>query len=561
MHTWSLGINDPYTLILAADARLVPPDYCNDHIWEISLGGIGDIPALTAFTTFGLRARLMRLFFRFGLGNQILTDPNDFPRAPHINQFYPNYVHLSFSPFSGIDVTCEFWVPNSQILTGRFTLSNNSVINRQIRVECAANLVPLIAGQGMILVEDHKTIYLSGKTEGLAPVLLIDRLSENSAGPYPTLFLQSDLLSGSVQSFTWALASSSETALSLEKAQAALNRSWDLEIARIELQNQQNMVEIETGNADWDAAFAFSQKAAFSLFFGASAKLPFPSFVENRLPDQGFSPRCDGMDYDHLWNGQSVLETYFLTTLLLPGAGHLAEGLVRNFVTTQDEEGNIDGKPGLAGQRGRFLAPPYWQAWHWRIFQSRQNPAFLSDIFPGLLKFYQTWFLPEHDRDGDGFPEWDHLFQSGFYENPIFDRWHPWGMGADISVVESPALGAFLFREMTDLTQIARTIKRESEVKPLQAAAGQLKKAVENTWDSRRHFYHYQDINSHSSFPGETLFTVLGSGTTQPKKTLKHPQRLIIEIQANDESATKPVSLTIHGASQGGSHQRNSQHV
>jgi hypothetical protein len=441
MSTWSLGINDPYSLILATDARLVPPDYCNDHIWEISLGGIGDIPALTAFTTFGLRARLMRLFFRFGLGNQILTDPNEFARVPQIKQFFPNYAHLSFSPFSGIDVTCEFWVPESQILTGRFILANNSVINRQIRVECAANLIPLSSGQGMALVEDHKPIFLSGKSEGLAPVLLLDQQSESSPGPYPALYLMLDLLPGSVQSFTWSLAACTETSLSLEKAKSALNRPWDLEIARIDMQNKQNMVEIETGDPDWDAAFAFSQRAALGLFFGPSAALPSPSFVENRLPDQGFSPRCDGADYDHLWNGQSVLETYYLTTLLLPGASHLAEGLIRNYLSTQGEDGSIDGKPGLAGQRGRFLAPPLLASLAWRIYQSEQNPAFLSEVFPGLLKFFKTWFSPEHDRDGDSFPEWDHLFQSGFYENPIFDRWHSWGKGADISIVESPALG------------------------------------------------------------------------------------------------------------------------
>jgi hypothetical protein len=103
------------------------------------------------------------------------------------------------------------------------------------------------------------------------------------------------------------------------------------------------------------------------------------------------------------------------------------------------------------------------------------------------------------------------------------------------------------------LTRIARKIKREYDVKPLQATAVQLKKAVENTWDSQRHFYHYQDSYAHTSFIGETLLTVFGSGISQPEKMLKHPQRLIIEIQSNDESATKPVSITIHGGSQQGS--------
>ena len=71
--------------------------------------------------------------------------------------------------------------------------------------------------------------------------------------------------------------------------------------------NAAQTIDVHTGDPDWDAAFALSQKTAFGLFFGSSQYLPNPCFVLTRQPDQGYSPRGDGSDYPHLWSGQSIL--------------------------------------------------------------------------------------------------------------------------------------------------------------------------------------------------------------------------------------------------------------
>ena len=62
MRKWNLKAGDPLALNLAADARLGPTDYFDDQIWELRIGG-GDPPALALQTTFGLRARSMRVRF------------------------------------------------------------------------------------------------------------------------------------------------------------------------------------------------------------------------------------------------------------------------------------------------------------------------------------------------------------------------------------------------------------------------------------------------------------------------------------------------------------------
>ncbi len=81
MRDWSLGPGDPLVLTLAADFRFCTPDYINDHIWELETGN-GDPPALSLYTTYGLRVRRMRLFPRFTLGSQSVSDPASFFLPP-----------------------------------------------------------------------------------------------------------------------------------------------------------------------------------------------------------------------------------------------------------------------------------------------------------------------------------------------------------------------------------------------------------------------------------------------------------------------------------------------
>jgi hypothetical protein len=77
MRDWSLASGDPLCLTLAADSRLSVPDYLNDHIWELIIGG-GEPAALALRTTYGLRAKTMRLFLRFSEGKTSVSDPAAF---------------------------------------------------------------------------------------------------------------------------------------------------------------------------------------------------------------------------------------------------------------------------------------------------------------------------------------------------------------------------------------------------------------------------------------------------------------------------------------------------
>ena len=117
MKTWNLRLGDPGAFILAADARCGPTDYTNDQIWNLHLAR-SEPPSLVLRTTFGLRARSLRLFPRFIEGDTVLDDPATFNSLPVVKRFYPNYLLVSFSPFMGIDVNIEYWVPFKK-LTGQ----------------------------------------------------------------------------------------------------------------------------------------------------------------------------------------------------------------------------------------------------------------------------------------------------------------------------------------------------------------------------------------------------------------------------------------------------------
>ena len=165
MRDWSLAKGDPLCLILAADARLSIPDYLNDHVWELVLGG-GEPAALALRTTYGLRAKSMRVFLRFSENGKSVSDPSAFTLPPTVRRFYPNFLILEYTPLPNIDVVIEYWVPQSNAVSGRVTVANRSNANRKVRLEVCALLTP-IQGQGMTNTQMQLVNVLTGQTGDL----------------------------------------------------------------------------------------------------------------------------------------------------------------------------------------------------------------------------------------------------------------------------------------------------------------------------------------------------------------------------------------------------------
>jgi hypothetical protein len=550
MRTWNLTSGDPLSLALAADARLGAVDYLDDQTWELRLSG-GDPPALALQTTYGLRARALRLFPRFSEGDQAVYDPAEFHRPPAVRQVVPNYCCVHYAPFPEIDVEAEYWVPHSHCVAGRLRLFNRGGAARLVRLSWAALLSPS-QGQRMAPAEFQVAPALAGQSDGLAPVVFLTGGPEAVSSPFPALNVEITLKPGGASSHAWACAALPAADESFDLARQTASRTWEAEVARLEMLNA-SQIEIRSGNEEWDAAFAMAQNLAYSALVGPTEHLPAPSFVLSRQPEQGYSMRGDGSDYNHLWNGQPPLEAYYLAGLLLPGGAPLLEGILRNYLAVQEEDGSIDWKPGLAGQRSRLLATPLLATLCWRVFECTQNLNFLQEAYPRLLRFVRLWFDPRHDRDGDGVPEWDHPMQAGLEDHPIFSRWHAWAQGVEISAAESPALCAFLVRECQALMRMAQTLGEGEALPALQALSDTLRGALQAAWNDELASYSYWDRDIHRAPHGEMLGQRSGPGEILVERRFDLPVRPLIRVRTSTETTLRP-KVSIHGEGASGQH-------
>jgi hypothetical protein len=548
MQEWSLRAGDPLNLTLAADMRFSPPNYVNDHIWELELGS-GNPPALSLRTTFGLRARSLRVFPRFTEGGTTVADVSEFAALPVIRMWYSNFFELGFFPIDGLEVTYEVRVPESNAITGRVTLVNRTPETRKPRLEICAALTPL-DGHAFSHTQMQMVNVLAGQTSELIPLLFLTGGPLPGPGPEPSLMLDLELSPGESRQLTWSLAATAEHQSSFDRARLIAAQPWDAERARIELVNVGETIEIQTSDPDWDAALAFSQNAAFSLFFPGNDNLPHPSFVQVRGPDQGYSRKGDGSDFAASWNGQSPLDAYYLSSVL-PAAPTLIQGLLRNFLAVQVEDGTVDGKPGLGGQLGKYQAMPILASLAWNLYQATEDDDFLEEMFPGLLKFFWAWFSPKNDRDRDGIPEWAHLVQTGYEENPTFDTWNPWALGADITCMHNPALMGLLYREAQSLILMAEQLGLEDDVRLVKKQIESLKSALDEAWNPRTALYRYRDRETGESAPGKVLARRQGSGTIKLKQTFDPPIRLLIEVQTDDTRAKRPQVVISEYATKG----------
>ena len=182
----------------------------------------------------------------------------------------------------------------------------------------------------------------------------------------------------------------------------------------------------------------------------------------------------------------------------------------------------------------------------WRVFQVTEDIGLLERVFPRLLKFIESWFTSDQDRDGDGLPEWEHPIQTGYDENPIFSTLNPLRMGAEITMTETPTLCAFLYNEIVILKEIARLVNQEEEISGLKAFAEEIKSAVDASWDQESAIFRYWDRESHSCTKGEQIGRRNGPGEIPINRQFIPPVRLMIKIKLQEE-LRNDLKIFIHG--------------
>lgn len=551
MIDWNFTPEHSISLTIAADARLCHTHYTNDQIWELNLGN-SEPPAVALQTTFGLRARICNIFPRFIHKDKVITDPAHFYRPITIHKYFPNYIKLSFRPFSSINVQIEYWVPGSQVIAGRTKITNLSREIFTAQLEWAELLIPSPEGVRMATREMGLTTILAGQTSNIIPVFLLTGGIQAGKSTYPALNLAYEIPPHGEEEARWVNASLDEINASFELSKQIINKNWEAEFARIQRINS-SQLEITTGNHDWNTALYFAQTISRQLIIQPTASPQSASFVYSRNPDQGYSMRADGGDYNHLWNGQTAFDTYYLANLLLPASPDIVKCMLDNFLATQTHTGEIDWKPGVGGQRSQLLATPLIATLTWMYYQYTGDSEYLKLIYPQLTRFYFSWFEASHDRDGDALPEWDQIIQTGFEEHPLFSVVHPRSIGLDISTVESPDLIAYLYRECISLLTIARLLEDDTAAQIFIKDADRLKHALEQFWSDQQACFLYRDRDSHFVSPGGILGTQQGSGILEIHQEFQPPIRPQLCFVSKRER-TNPIQVYIHGTTPTGAH-------
>jgi hypothetical protein len=540
-----LPLDGPTLLRIAADALSGPTDYADDHIWEIVPGG--EPAALAVSTSFGRRAVAMRIYPSFGLGGPVVADPAAFARSATLEAILPSYLRLRFSPLTGLEARSEVRVQDSHTLAGRVTLTNTTDRFRPVRLGLHGQLSPAAGGQGMLPRAFSGVTTLAGKSGGLEPVLFLTGGAIDDPGLSPALVVRVDLAPGASRSFHWAQSALPDAEKSFEQARTAVGRAWDAEVARLE-RIHGLWVEVQSGNAEWDAAFHFAQQSALNAFVGPGPLSSQTWPVLQRAPERGFSPSGDGRDYADGWDGVSVLDAYLVLRQMVWAAPETAAGVLRNFWETQAADGSIDARPGPAGQRARLLCSPLLATVALRVHEVLHDEAFLEEAFRALWPFFRRWTAPHHDRDGDGWPEWDHPGHPPWpvhwgEEDP--DSW------IEASFIEDPALAALLYREASSLEEIALRIGRGETAQDLAGRRRQLRAIVQRAWSEERCSFRRIERDSHRTPRGSRVARGEGPGKARGLGTLRQAGRVVARV-ATREGQMLPARLRVRGRMESG---------
>src|SRR5690606_29550706 len=150
-------------------------------------------------------------------------------------------------------------------------------------------------------------------------------------------------------------------------------------------------------------------------------------------------------------------------------------------------------------------------------YEKSEDQEFLKQVFPQLHNFFWSWFSPEYDEDRDGLPQWKHILQTGFEDNPLFDQWHEWSLGINITQVHSPELEALLYNEAACLIKMAEHLEQYDLLTLLREQAAKLRASIESAWQAQTGLYHYRERGTGLSLEGRVLLKQKGSGTATLK--------------------------------------------
>jgi len=546
---WQLTSQSPLALQIAADARFSQTDYTDDQVWEVVLGK-PDSAAMGLQTRYGGRAGLASLVPMWIVDRRAVYQYQAYTVPPVVTQFAPGYIRLEAKITPGLTVRAEYWVIESHAVGGRYTVKNTT---SHAMPDLALDLVGFagVSGQELKLNTISKTegghALALGKIGNLQPVVVLENgyATPDSSSKVSAKF---SLPPRGQTMIRFVHAGLPDAFASMALARNLLGTNWNSALRKI-ASGLNEIPFIQTGDENLDTAIAFSYHHLIQSFLKPTSSLPFPSFVEARQPELGYSPRGNGVDHPRMWRGQTPPIAYLNALAIASIQEEWGWGVLKNYLAVQRPDGWIDWKPGLAGQKQGVMCLPILARLAWGLYQYTEDGDSLREVYPKLVKFFDHWFSPELDTDGDGFPEWQSEIQTGYPFFPTFAQGLPWGQNADIRTVESPDLLAYLLSEAISLREIAYFLKDTAGERRFDERVTALTSALETLWNGER--YVYRDRDTHLTLAGRVLIQDAGGDQEHLlAERIDPPNRLIVQINGGKDAPK--ITLYVDGVTHNG---------
>jgi len=530
LRRWQLTRESPLALTVAADARVSATDYTDDQIWELTLGK-PDSPALTVQTRYGGRVGLASVIPMWWIDNRPIYQFQAYASPPVVTAFAPGYIEIEAKLTPNIILKADYWAVDSHTLGARYTLKNTRTTPVAIRLDVIA-----FAAADNQEIKIKRADRLKGdpgvtfdKIASITPVIVLEGGKPVIDSKNAKLTASISIKGGGTAKIRWAHAGLPTLIDGFAAIDALFVKDvWTKALRKINKQAITIPV-IETGDLDTDAALAFAYQQVIGSFLDPTMVMPYASFVGTRQPHRGFSPSGDGSDHPRSWSGQTPTLAYLTALATATIDPTLAQGIVHNYLAYLQDEGFVDYKPGLGGQKTGMLCLPILARLSWELYQQTDDLEFLRTVYPKLARFVNRWLRPDLDADKDGFPEWASEQQTGYPFMPTFAVGLGYGQNADIRYVEAPDLASYLLSETIHLRQIAERVGDLALSAKLDTTITSLKTRLEALWNGER--YAYRDRDTHHS---DASTTVLANGRGDEEHllslTLDPPARLILHI-------------------------------
>jgi hypothetical protein len=538
--------NDPFSLILAPDHRFELSGCDQDITWEVQLDG-GEFGGLSIYSTLALSASSLRIFPVFSNKSETRTKLSQFSSPLSILKITPNYARFQMEVFDGITASLDLWVKDSHLLLGRIILNNSSAKKFSGTVAWVVQDAAISAESNMTFSTDFKNPILHGKIQDQHMVFLSNGAPVSGKIGQISLENTFALLPGAQQMFQWAFCMDEKLENALELANQGINANWEAETARIEIINQKDFFEFETGNQNWDHVLEMSQVAAHQLIVHNWNQEDHHILLKSRNPEQKISLRQSPKEMNDQAVLQNPLELWrFLQ--VLPGCADLVLEQISCLLQDSEEIQIQNNAPPINLLKTQQLPFPMLAQILWEAAQLLPGHEAIKENFPKILLYLHAWQNKIHSENTENLPCWANALQTLYDYLPIHDRWHSDSEGIDTRWILSPMLLSLLLNEVSKTIQLAELLDFAGEIEWLEGFRGFLLKAIHSCWNPKKHLYSYLDVISKTSYAGYLIHSMAGSGDISLKRTLRRGQRLTIKISSQQEH-TRHIRITISGES------------